>query len=208
MRWLLVIRREGGTDREEERKQPRGKKDPAHQPINHSGRPRIIQHLKKYLRGFWRILEAKVMAHASPWWKATVTLNSRAEEGSNWEAASDLREHGDGCRPGRHAAVLAGEALAELMHGTLGHAVAHHPWETGRKQLSDHRPPVVCPENTTPGSRGGLQEQKDGHLWRESGRDVTFQVPLLPAWHLTFATNARRLILFLLLRKLRLGQGE
>lgn len=44
-----------------------------------------------------------------------------------------LREHGDGRRPGRHATVLPREALAKLMDGALGHAVANHPWEMGKK---------------------------------------------------------------------------
>lgn len=41
-----------------------------------------------------------------------------------------LREHSNGSRPGWHATVLPGKALAELMDGALGHAVADHPWES------------------------------------------------------------------------------
>ena len=82
-----------------------------------------------------------------------------------------LREHGDGRRAGGHAAVLSGEALAELMNSTLGHAVANHPWGGGRKQFSDQWPPLVCPENPT----AGWEEEKDGHLWRESERDIVFK---------------------------------
>lgn len=78
-----------------------------------------------------------------------------------------LREHGDGRRPGRHATVLPREALAKLVDGALGHAVANHPWEMGRKRVRDHWPPMVCPQATMPGSRGGREEEKDGHLWRE-----------------------------------------
>ena len=71
----------------------------------------------------------------------------------------DLREHGDGSRPGRHAAVLPGQALAKLVNRTLGHAVANHPWEIRRKHFSDHWPPLVCPKNTTPRSRGGQEKR-------------------------------------------------
>lgn len=49
-----------------------------------------------------------------------------------------LREHSDGGCPGRHAAVLPSQALAELVNSSLGHAVPDHTWEMGRRWLSDH----------------------------------------------------------------------
>lgn len=89
--------------------------------------------MKKYFRGFWRILEVKVMVYVSFWWKAIVIFNSRVEEGSNWEVVSDLREYGDGCRFGRYVVVFVGEVLVELMYGIFGYVVVNYFWETGRK---------------------------------------------------------------------------
>lgn len=91
------------------------------------------------------------------------------------------------------------------MNGTLSHAIADHPWETGRRQFRDW-PPLVCPKNTTPGSRGGWEEEKEGTYGEKE--DITFPAHLLFAWHLTFITEAMRWILLLLLRKQRLRQSE
>lgn len=74
-----------------------------------------------------------------------------AEGAEETEGAEHLRQHRDGRSPGRHAAVLPREALAELMDGALGHAVADHPWEMERKQFSEHWPPLACPKTTTQG---------------------------------------------------------
>lgn len=137
--------------------------------------------------------------------KGTTTVTT--EGGQRRAETEHSREHGDGRGPGRHAAVLARQALAQLVDGALGHAVADHPWERGRRRVRDHWPPLVCAKATTSGSRGGQEEEQDGHLWGERGRNVTFQVPLLSAWHLTLITKATRLTLLLLLRKLRLGHG-
>lgn len=106
-----------------------------------------------------------------------------------------LREHGDGRRPSRHAAVLPREALAQLVDGALGHAIADHPWERGRKQVRDHWPPLVRAKTTTSGSGGGQEEEKGGHLWTEGGRNTTYQVLPLSARRLTLIPKATRLTL-------------
>lgn len=98
-------------------------------------------------------------AHASPQWKAALgarvssrgvsppstppqrsatdrcsrkaTIAVTTENGRGEQRQGHSREHGDGRGPGRHAAVLPRQALAQLVDGALGHAVADHPWERG-----------------------------------------------------------------------------
>lgn len=94
---------------------------------------------------------------------------SSQQRGRGGQTPRHLREHSDGRRPRRHAAALPREALAQLMDGALGHAVADHAWETGRTRFSDHRPPLGCPKATMPGSRAG-REENDGPRRRESER--------------------------------------
>ena len=115
---------------------------------------------------------------------------------------SHLRKQGDGCSPGRQATVLPGQAPAELVHRGLGHAVANHPWETGRKHFSDHRPPLASPKGTMPGSQGGQEERTRDIYVKWEGHNPLF------TWHLAVFREATRPILVLLLRKWRLGQAQ
>lgn len=164
---LSLIREKGKTDGRN-KKQARGKANrPAHQPVRHSG-CQLTQH-QEALQGRGEFQSRDEGTHAS------LGSGSRAR-GLQAEGAEHLREHRDGRGPGRHAAVLPREALAQLMDSALGHAVADHPWEMERKRFREHWPPLVCPQAATPGSRGGREEGQDGHLGRERGRHLTFQV--------------------------------
>lgn len=115
---------------------------------------------------------------------------------------SHLREQGDGCSPGRQATALPGQALAELVNRGLGHAVADHPWETGRKHFRDHWPPLAHPKGSMPGSQGGWEERTRDIFGNWEGHNLLF------TWHLMVIREAMRLILVLLLRKRRLGQAQ
>lgn len=122
---------------------------------------------------------------------------------------------GDGALTGARRRPRTGPACRCSCPPGSGTAGGRRPWPCrSRSSLGEGERTGQGPlaatgvrKATTSGSRGGQEEEQDGHLWGERGRNVTFQVPLLSAWHLTLITKATRLTLLLLLRKLRLGHG-
>lgn len=122
---------------------------------------------------------------------------------------------GDGALTGARRRPRTGPACRCSCPPGSGTAGGRRPWpcrsrsSLGKGEKTGQGPLAATGvrKATTSGSRGGQEEEKDGYLWGERGRNVTFQVPLLSAWHLTLIAKATRLTLLLRLRKLRLGHG-